>query len=167
MSCLLCRYFQATEPPQHRAEREAGRCRSSCGRDWDQHTALHYVRNHGHLDGLCLLHPGPTRHVHNHVCGDISVRTDWPFRDARAFTAYDNLAEWAAQQLQVVLHGTWQEQERNKLRDENEELRRQLKRVREISASRLARLQSKQPEPKAEPAVKPLPKFKPRLVAAE
>jgi hypothetical protein len=165
MTCLICRYFQAAEPPEHKQDREAGRCKSSCGNEWNQHTAISYVKNHGSLDGWCLLHPEPKRFGYNHVCGDISVRgyflRSW---GVQAFNPDDNLFEWAQGALEVVLHGNWRSQQTEELTNQNAELRRQLKSARKISASRLQRLQKIENKPEPE---RPVDEFFPRLVAAE
>jgi hypothetical protein len=165
MTCLICRYFQAAEPPQHKQDREAGRCESGCGNKWNQHTAINYVKNHGSLHGWCLLHPEPKPFEYNHVCGDISVRSyflrSW---GVKPFDPDDNLFEWAGDALQIVLHGNWRSQQTEELTKQNAELRRQLKGARKISASRLQRLQKigNKPEPE-----RPVDEFFPRLVAAE
>ena len=171
MTCLICRYFQPTEPPEHKAEREAGKCQSFCGREWDQHTAIRYVQNHGSIQGWCRLQPEPRRCGYNHVCGSISVREYFynPHWAVERFQPNDNLFEWASNALTTVLGGgNPRYQDRRRLVDENKELRRQLKRAREISASRLERLQktNNEPEHKQEPEQASTPVY-PRLVAAE
>jgi hypothetical protein len=167
MACLICRYFQPNEPAQHKKEREAGQCQSSCGNKWDQHTAINYVRNHGQLDGFCRLHPEPKLYGYNHVCGDVSVRKYFLNHHWRVepFGPQDNLFEWACEALTVVLHGddSFLTQAR-RTEEQNVELRRKLKRAREISASRLKRLQKI--EPVSEPE-RPAEPFRPHLVAAE
>lgn len=168
MACLVCRYFQPTEPPEHKQQREAGQCQSNCGNKWDQHTAISYVKNHGHLEGWCRLHPEPRRCAYNHVCGDISVREHYlnHYWCLEPFGSEDNIFEWAGKTLSTILHGSpWRGSARvSELEESNAELRRQLKAARKISASRLKRLQkTKQPEPEQSP-VEP---FQPRLVAAE
>ena len=78
-------------------------------------------------------------------------------------TKDENLFEWSEKALGTALYGTYQTQESNRLHEENQELRRQLKRSREISASRLKRL-NKPGQQEAKPKAAP---FHPRLVAAE
>jgi hypothetical protein len=76
----------------------------------------------------------------------------------------DNLFDWAQKTLSTVLQGSFRERYDDRLADNNKKLRNQLKRAREISASRYKRLQAvtekltDKPEPK--------PKM-PYLVAAE
>jgi len=174
MPCLICRYFQPCEPPQHKADREAGKCQPYCGSEWNQVTAINYVKHHGKLGGWCHLHPEAKQVPHAYICGDISVRDNFyePGWGIVPITPEDNLFEWASKQLGTLVHGTWTRRENERLEAENEQLRSQLKRVREISASRLKRLQKSKPEqPKAEPERKPEPMIGepiyPRLVAAE
>ena len=168
MPCLICRYFRATEPAEHKADREAGHCESSCGNTWNQHTAISYVRHHGKLEGWCWRYPETKPVKHNHVCGEVSVLEYFMNHHWRVepFDGEKNLFEWTEKTLGVVLNdnGDWNRQERVRLEKQNTELRRQLKRAREISASRLKRLQKDKPEAEAETPVEP---FRPRLVAAE
>lgn len=163
MPCLICRYFRPVEPPQHQAEREAGRCQANCGDGWNHHTGLNYVKHHGGtLQGWCFRYPETRQVKHTHVCGEVSVLEYFlnHYWRVKPFKADDNLFEWAEKSLAIVLHGDgdWSAQERARLEQQNIELRRQLKRAREISASRLNRLQ----KPEAEQ-----PPFRPHLVAAE
>jgi hypothetical protein len=174
MTCLICRYYQPIEPPEHRKQREAGRCQSFCGDDWNTHTAISYVREHGRLDGWCRLHPEAKRFPSGHVCGDISVY-EYFFKGwgvERFDSGGDGLFEWASNALQTVLHGNPQRQRERQLSTENTELKRQLKRAREVSASRLKRLQKVENKPAPAPAPKPapapapiVPEHFPRLVA--
>jgi hypothetical protein len=169
MTCLICRYYQPAEPPQHKADREAGQCQSACGKKWNQFTAINYVKSHGSLDGWCRLHPEAKRYAYNHVCGDISVcsyflNSGW---GVEPFEARDNLFEWAQEALGTVLHGTWNRQRSEELVEQNTELRRQLKRTREISASRLKRLQKIENKPTSKPEHSVEEPFYPRLIAAE
>lgn len=166
MPCLICRYFQPAEPQEHKQQRETNQCESHCGREWDQFTAIRYVRNHGGmLDGWCRLYPEAKRVAHNHVCGQISVR-DYYFNSSwgvERMDPDDNLFEWASGALTTVLDGgSFSRQRLEHLEGQNRELRRQLKRAREVSASRLKRLQKSDDEPEAKPEPAPL-----RLVAAE
>jgi hypothetical protein len=171
MTCLICRYFQPAEPLQHKQDREAGQCQSNCGNKWDQHTAINYVRNHGSLSGWCRLHPEPRPCNYNHVCGDVSVREYFlnHYWRVEPFGPDDNIFEWATKTLGIILHGadTWQERERARAVEQNVELRRQLKRAREISASRLKRLQKIEHKPVSEPERPADEPIYPRLVAAE
>lgn len=171
MTCLICRYFQPLEPPQHKIDREAGKCRSHCGKEWDQHTAINYVKRHqvqgtNVLDGWCRLHTEAKKVTCKHVCADISVRSFFfnPGWGVEPFEADENLYEWACKTLGIIIHGTWRDQAATRINNENEKLRQQLKHAREISASRLRRLQKIKDKPKAEPA--PTPVY-PHLVAAE
>src|SRR5262249_48769039 len=154
MTCLICRYFQPTEPAQHKADREAGKCEAHCGDKWNWHTARRYVKNHGNdLKGWCRLHPKPELVAFNHFCGDISVyeylfNSRWGLE--RFDDSTDNLFEWAQAQLTTVLRGTWETRHYERLTSENIELKRQLKRVQQISASRLKRLQKNKPDQKPE-----------------
>ena len=171
MTCLVCRYFQPAEPPEHKQAREARQCEAHCGNKWNQHTAIQYVKHHGTLGGWCRLHPEPKHFNHNHICGQISL-PDYFFNHhwcVEPLTERDNLFEWAEKTLATVLHGPNRWDRTNELREDNAELRRQLKRAREISASRLKRLQKTdkskpEPEPEPEPLAEP---FRPHLVAAE
>ena len=169
MPCLICRYFQPTEPEQHKIDREAGRCESHCGNRWDQITAIQYVRNHGPIKGWCRLHPEPKPFDHNHICGDIVVREffynhHWGIEKIEAD---DNLFEWAQKSLTTLVHRTWERREQQHLEEQNTLLKQQLKAARKISASRLKRLQKIDAD-KKEPApdVSEQP-FRPHLVAAE
>jgi len=174
MTCLLCRYFQPIEPPQHKADREAGKCRKHCGKEWDQHTAINHVKNHPGqpLDGWCRLAPTALRKRYGDICSEISVReyffTGW---GVEAFEPNDNLFEWAEQSLQTVLYGSWQRRHAEQLEKDNAKLREQLKQLRKISASRLKRL--REAKPTLLPAAEPTPTTEapvqvyPRLVAAE
>lgn len=169
MTCLICRYFQPIEPAQHKTDREAGRCKSNCGDSWSQHTAINHVKNHGALDGWCRLHPEAKKYVHNHVCGDISIRdyfiTSW---GVEPFKIDDNLYEWAQKALTVILHGSWRTRQHAELIAQNTELRRQLQATRKISASRFKRLQKiedSKPVPKQPTTEEPV--AYPYLVAAE
>ena len=172
MTCLICRYFQPTEPAQHKADREAGACQSNCGDKWNWYTARNYVKNHGDLKGWCRAHPKPELVGFNHFCGDISVyeyllNSRW---GVERFDKDDNLFEWAQKQLTTVLHGTWEHRHNERIANENEQLKQQLKRARKISASRLARLQKNKQEQKPEPKPETEPEAIPthlRLVAAE
>lgn len=172
MPCLICRYFQAREPEQHKLDREAGRCEAQCGNKWEQHTALNYVKAHGKLDGWCRLHPEPKLYPHNHVCGDISVREHFLNHHWRVepFGLGDNIFEWAGKTLGIILGDdgqTWREREGLRAREENVELRRRLKAARRVSAARLKRLQKiKDDKPASEPEA-PAEPFRPHLVAAE
>jgi hypothetical protein len=170
MPCLICRYFQPAEPPQHKQQREAGQCQSNCGNKWDQHTAINYVKNHGKLEGWCRLHPEPKRFVHSHICGDISV-LDYFYNHywcVERIGPNDNLFEWAGKTLGTVLHGgnNWSARRNAQLAEQNVELRRQLKQARKISASRLERLQKIGNKSKPE-SERPAEPFRPRLIAAE
>jgi hypothetical protein len=175
MPCLICRYYQPREPEQHKLDREAGRCEANCGNRWEQHTALHYVKAHGKLDGWCRLHPEPKLYPHNHVCGDVSVRAYFLNHNWRVtpFGPEDNIFEWAGKTLGVVLHGdnNWLERERAHAVEQNVELKRQLKAARKVSASRLKRLQKIDKKPISEPNTSepeaPIEPFRPTLVAAE
>jgi len=163
---LICRYFRATEPPQHKADREAGRCEGLCGDDWDQYTWVQYVKNHGRLEGWCFRFPKAEQVGHSHVCGEVTVpeyflNHSW---QVEPLQPRDNLFAWASKALDVVLRGNPTDQSYRHLEEQNTELRRQLKRSREISASRLKRL--RKPKPEAEPE-QPAEPFRPRLVAAE
>jgi hypothetical protein len=169
MTCLICRYFQPVEPAQHKQDREAGRCESGCGKKWNTHTAINYVRNHGELEGWCRLHPEPKHFSYNHFCGDISVyEYFFMYWGVESFKPNDNLFEWAQKALEIVLHGNWRTRQHNELTEQNVELRRQLKQARKISASRLKRLQKIGNKPASEPEQPKLPEpFHPRLIAAE
>jgi len=164
MPCMICQYFQPTEPAEHKADREAGRCQSNCGNRWNQHTAINHIKAHGKIDGWCRLHPAPLPVKHNHICGDISVVEHFhnPHWGVTKMTPNDNIFEWAVKALGEVLNGTWQEQRADQLDAENRKLRKQLKGSRKVSASRLERLQKKQDERPVEQQP-----FRPRLVAAE
>jgi hypothetical protein len=172
MPCLICRYFQPNEPAQHKQDREAGRCQSNCGKKWDQHTGINYVKNHGSLEGWCFRYPEAKQVKYNHVCGEVSVREYFlnHYWRVEPFQADKNLFEWAEKTLGIMLHdnGDWNAQERARLEKQNIELRRQLKRAREISASRLKRLQKVKDDkpPVSEPECSAEP-FRPHLVAAE
>lgn len=177
MTCLVCRYYQPSEPAAHKQAREAGQCESNCGDRWDQHTAIAYVKNHGVLDGWCGLHPETKPFKCNHVCGDISVR-EYFFNHhwcVEPFKGEDNLFEWAQKTFNTVLHGAdyygRRRREISELTEKNAELKRQLKRAREVSASRLKRLQKTdesklkvEHEPQAEP--EPQTEMFPHLVEA-
>jgi hypothetical protein len=163
MPCLICRYFQPTEPQQHKQDREAGRCESRCGDKWTQGTAVEYVKNHGEIEGWCRLHPVPKRVVYNHVCGDVSVvryflSSGW---GVNPFDSNDNIFEWAQTTLGTVIHGNYRSQ---RLAEQNTTLRRQLKHARKVSAARLERLKTIEAKPEPEP---PAGEVYPRLVAAE
>jgi hypothetical protein len=167
MTCLICRYFQPSEPPEHKQDREAGQCQSSCGDRWNQHTAINYVKDHGSLNGWCRLHPETKPVTYNHFCGDISVREHFFNHHwcVEPFKPEDNLFEWAQRTLGLVLHGTWREQRNEHDAEQNKQLRRQLKRAREISASRLKRLQKQnESKPESESERPDVPSY-PRLVA--
>ena len=167
MTCLICRYFQPTEPAQHKVDREAGRCASACGNRWNQITAIHHVRNHGPIKGWCRLHPEPRPFDHNHVCGYIVVREFFhnQYWAVERLKPDDNLFEWAQNALTAVINGTWNWREQHRLAEENTELKRQLKAARKISASRLKRLQ--EPEKEKKPSRELEPTVFPHLVAAE
>ena len=170
MTCLICRHFQPTEPQEHKALREAGQCESNCGKRWHfRPTVINYLRNHGGaLQGWCRLNPESKSTPFNHFCGQISV-FDWILNHwgVEPPDLSEDMFEWAQKSLTTVLRGTPETQERKRLEQEVEELRRQLKRSREISASRLKRLQKSKPEPKVEPEVEREPAPLLRLVAAE
>ena len=169
MTCLICRYFQPTEPPQHKLDREAGRCESHCGKEWDHHTAIRYIKNHGgQIDGWCRRHPEAKQVKHGHFCGDISVY-DYFYNHHWAVEPIEprqGLFDWAQEALSTVLHGSaranWSVRRNKRLEEQNVELRRQLKQARKISMSRLERLQKNKPKPE-----QPAEPFRPRLIAAE
>jgi hypothetical protein len=103
------------------------------------------------------------------MCGDISVREHFlnHYWRVEPFKLEDNLFEWASKALNTVLHDSWERRRNGHLEEQNTELKRQLKRAREISASRLKRLQkSGDNKPASEPE-QPVEPFRPRLVAAE
>lgn len=165
MPCLICRYFQPIEPPEHRVQREARACEHNCGNKWDQHTAIRYYRNHQqHLQGFCHLHPTAVKVSSGYVCAQIAPPEYFfnPHWALERLEPNDNLYEWTAKALGVLLHGHWADAQNNRLADENRKLREQLKIARKRSAARLARLQKTSKEPEGEPA----PTY-PRLVAAE
>jgi hypothetical protein len=169
MPCLICQYYKSVEPPEHKQEREAGKCQFHCGDKWTNHTAINYLKHHGgQIDGWCLLHPEAKQKKSGHVCGDISVLdyflANW---GVSKLGPGETLSEWSQHALNTMVHGTWQSRQNEHLNAQNKKLREQLKRVQQISASRLKRLQQKTLEPtKPEPKPEPETPAYPRLVAA-
>jgi hypothetical protein len=174
MPCLVCKYFQAIEPQDHRELRETGRCQSSCGDRWNSMTAVRYVREHKKdLKGWCMFNPAPLEKHSGHVCAQIDIpeyfyNSAWGLehREPR-----DHLFEWARQQHTNLMRGSWASRRNEELEEQNVELRRQLAAARKVSASRLKRLQKQKPEKpeipeKSGQPLDPLPQY-PRLVAAE
>ena len=159
MSCLMCRYYRASEPVEHQRVREAGKCEHSCGNKWDRHAAIQYVRRHRkYLQGFCLHDPQPVPHNCADVCGQISTM-DWLIAHwgIEPFKAEDNLHDWAAEQMQTLLDGSWRDQRAEKLENDVKRLRAELKASKKLSASRLERLR------KPKPATEPKPKQSPAL----
>lgn len=168
MPCLVCKYFQPTEPEQHKKLRESGHCESHCGREWSRYTAVQYVKNHKQdLTGWCMLNPEGRPKQSGHVCGQVDIpsyyfNANWGLERIKED---EHLFEWAQKQYTVLANGTHRDRRNAYLETDNAELRRQLQAARKISASRLKRLQkSEQPEPKP---LDPLPSNIVRLVAAE
>jgi len=170
MTCIVCRYFQPIEPAQHKADREAGRCESHCGKRWTRTTAINCIREHTLLDleGWCRLHPKPEKVHHRHFCGQVSV-LDYFHRHwgVERIGSDEDMFQWAQETLNVVMHGTWESQQARRTEEENEELKRKLKRVQEISASRFKRLQQQKANEKPEAKEELEPRTYPHLVAAE
>jgi hypothetical protein len=168
MPCILCKYYQPTEPEDHRQLRESGQCESNCGKEWNNHTAVRYYKNHRKsLDGWCVLNPKPEPRRAGHVCAQIEIpeyfyNGNW---GVERIDPDEFLLDWSHKQITNLCNGTWTSRRNDELEEQNVELRNQLTAVRKISASRLKRLQKikDKPEPKTEPE---LP-FRPHLVAAE
>jgi hypothetical protein len=171
MCCLTCSYFQAIEPPEHKAAREAGRCEGSCGKEWNWRTAILYVRNHKEpLKGFCRFNPLAVETSPWGACGQhrpvLGKDNGWGIR------AFDGerdcgLMEWAIKGYRDLMRGDsgdWSSRRLNYLEEMNGQLRQQLAAARKRSASRLARLQ-KNKKPRPEPKL-PEPSML-RLVAAE
>jgi hypothetical protein len=172
MCCLTCSYFSATEPPEHKAAREAGRCEGSCGEKWDCYTIFRYVQNHKEpLKGVCRFNPVGVDTLPWSACGQyqpvLGRENGWGIR------AFDpgsdhSLMEWATKEYLRIRENklNWQIRRLRHLEEMNSELRHDLAAARKRSAGRLARLKKLQnkkpkPEPKLqEPSVL-------RLVAAE
>ena len=153
MCCLTCAYFQAVEPPEHKAAREAGKCEGACGDKWDWHTVFRYVQNHKEpLKGFCLLNPVPTPTTPRNACGQhkpvLGSNNGW---GVRAYDERDRgLVEWATQQYRNVVlkeYVTWEQERINHLQTMNTRLRQQLATARKRSESRLARLQKQKRKP--------------------
>jgi hypothetical protein len=172
MACLVCKYFDPIEPDEHKKLREAGQCEEHCGKDWNGHTAVHYVKNHRkNIDGWCRWNPEAKRVISGHVCAQVDIPEFYYNHNWKLDRIEPNerLMEWTRKQYRILtgLHNdTWEEKRLDYLEDQNQELRRQLEASRRISASRLDRLQ-KQAKPKPKLLeLEPLPEY-PRLVAAE
>ena len=173
MCCLTCSYFSATEPPEHKAAREAGRCESSCGKEWSWATVFRYVQNHDTtLSGYCRLNPNMQPVVSWEVCGQHRLvcgrDNGWGLHAFDIEKGQVSLVEWARRQYWHVKRneGDWRYRRMSELERTNGELRQQLAVARKRSASRLARLQKLQNKrPKPEPKL-PEPSVL-RLVAAE
>jgi hypothetical protein len=171
MSCLVCKYFQPTEPEDHRRRRESGQCESNCGKEWNQYTAVRYYKNHKRgLQGWCMFYPKPEQKESGHVCAQIDVpdyfyNSHWGLE---RIEPREHLFEWARKQMTNLVQTSWENRRIRELDETNMELRRQLAAARKVSASRLARLQ-KQPKPeKPKQLEQPeLPQSIVRLVAAE
>jgi hypothetical protein len=169
MTCLICRYYAPIEPPEHKQDREAGRCEANCGKEWSQHTAIRYIRNHKkNIEGWCQLNPEHKRFSSGHVCGQVSVHDYFynPHWAVERIEERDSLQEWAQKAYSTVIHGSnnWTRRRNEELEEQTVELRRQLKESRRISASRLKRLQKNENKPAESESVEP---FRPHLVAAE
>jgi hypothetical protein len=148
MTCLLCRYFQPVEPAEHRQQRENGDCQEYCGTRWNQFTAVHYIKRHGkNLEGYCHWDQDGKKVGSGYVCAGISVRETFLNENwgVRPLTPDDNLFEWAGQQQSTVLHGNWRRRETQRLEEENQTLRAQLKKSRELSKKRLEKIKAAQP----------------------
>ena len=178
MCCLTCKYFDPTEPPEHKAAREAGNCEESCGKKWNCFTVFRFVQRHqdARLAGLCRFNPDPLKVWSWHACAQHQPVLD-PLANGWGITAFGqhrttgghyneqlSLTEWAAQQFWAIKRKegdqTYQDQRISDLETSNRLLRNQLASARKRSASRLARLQKKPKPDKPQP--QPL-----RLVAAE
>jgi hypothetical protein len=173
MCCLTCSYFEATEPPDHKAAREAGRCEGSCGKKWDWHTIFRYVQNHDEpLKGFCRLTPVRTPVVPWDACAQHHpVVGNYDSWNISAFDADRDhgLVEWAVDQYTRLKRKqySWEVRRRTYLEEQNSELRQQLTVARKRSASRLARLQKLQKNNKPKPEPKLPEPQQLRLVAAE
>jgi hypothetical protein len=89
------------------------------------HHALAHIRDtEHHVSGQCSLHPVRIETKSNHFCGQIK-----PLKHMREMY------------LRVAIWGSWRDNERDALAKQVPELRRQLAAARQISASRLDRLE--------------------------
>lgn len=149
MCCLTCAYFDPIESSEHRKEREANRCTSQCGKQWDWHTAFHYVGAHEEpLFGICRHAPEGLRKASWDVCGQHypvlpSLDNGWGVRE---FGSKDNdrsLMEFAQEQYLTIknFNKTSENGRIAALEEQNRALRKQLATARKRSAVRLARLQ--------------------------
>lgn len=147
MCCLTCAYFNPTEPPEHKVEREANRCASRCGNEWNWHTAFRYVAEHDALlHGVCIHDPKKREMASWDVCGQhipvLSGENGWGLREFKSSERDRSLVEWARDQYWMIKAGGPNRNTRvAELEAQNQSLRNQLATARKRSASRLARLQ--------------------------
>ena len=143
MACVVCKYFDAIEPAEHKVEREAGRCEHRCGREWNGHTGVMYVRNHRkNIEGWCRWAPEGKKVSSGHVCGQIEV-VDFYYNHHWRLDRIgpgERLKDWSFEQYRILLGTAPQEQRIAELEEQNKELRGHLAASRRVSASRLARL---------------------------
>ena len=153
MPCLVCQFFDPTEPPQHRAEREARACGHGCGSLWDHHTAISFVHHHKQdVQGWCLLNPEPLRKQGSAICGQIQpVELNHWFIDQSQYrkTENESLVHWGLRVYRMIKDGSWRSQRAVKFEADNHRLKLQLKEARARSARRLKKLKAVQAKPEA------------------
>jgi hypothetical protein len=159
MSCLVCQWFAATEPPAHREAREKSNCAHGCGREWNNHTVIAYVHNHKKpLQGWCLLNPEPLQKSSLDVCGQISpIALNWWFlgNEYKPLKPNENLIDWARSIFALIRDGALSVRIMEATRAENTRLKQQLNKSRARAKARLEKLKAVKsvkapPKPKLE-----------------
>jgi hypothetical protein len=111
--CLNCTHFLFDTPADWK--------RSYEGQLFHQWNAISHIRQtQRYVDGKCTLFPTHTEHRSDHGCGQHDAQNHGELRE--------------------LIWGTPQALELNELRKQVPDLKRQLKKAREVSASRLKRL---------------------------
>jgi hypothetical protein len=116
--CLTCRHVRFVVPSDWKPNYE--------GASFDVGDAAKIIREtKHHIKAECTLNPVWVPVLTNHYCGQ--------WEEERGLYG-------RSPSIETFIWGTWQERSLDQVKKENQELKLQLKKSRDISASRLARL---------------------------
>jgi hypothetical protein len=144
MSCLFCTYFTATEPVEHRQQREAGTCPDGCGRsEWTPANAMRYVkRTNANLVGDCRVGAATLQKYCTGICGEFElVEKEAPYElRVTPRKPGEHLHEWAREQMRLWIHGTYRDNQLAEAQQAARWLKRELAAARKRSAARLEKI---------------------------
>ena len=151
MSCLFCVYYVATEPLQHRQQREAGTCPDGCARTgWTPANAMRYVKHtNTNIAGECHVGAATLQKNCTDVCGKFEVANRSAPYGLKVNPRPDgqNLHEWAREQMHLWIRGKPRDVRLEEAEQDVRGLRYQLAIARKRSAARMARIKKLEAKP--------------------